>query len=158
TSSSSGNGGGGGSVILVGSGGGTSIACESAIQNKSSVGCDYYAVEPETIHDDVGGCFAAVIANTWNTPVTIQVGRQGQALPPASYLPVGTGTNLTYTPLPNGQLQPGQVAIVFLAGSGFKGCPHGVQIGQGVNVAFPGDGATHGTGVGDAFHITTSAP
>lgn len=132
-------------------------ACDSAKENKSTIGCDYYAVDPDIISDAQGACFAAFIANTWGSPVTIQVERAGQSFDAAnfSYIPQGTGQALTYQPLPNGQLPPGQVAIVFLAASPnapIGACP------AGVNVAYNGDGAAHGTTLGAAFHITTSAP
>jgi len=132
-------------------------ACESAKDNKSTIGCDYYSVDPDIIAEAAGSCFAAFVANTWGSPVTISVDRAGQTFNAAnfSYIPQGTGQSLTYQPLPGGQLPPGQVAIVFLAafGGSFAPCP------PGVNVAFTsGDAAVHGTGIGDAFHITTSAP
>jgi hypothetical protein len=132
-------------------------ACDSAKDNKSTIGCDYYAVDPDIIAEAAGSCFAAFVANTWGSPVTINVDRAGQTFNAASfsYIPQGTGQSLTYQPLPNGQLPPGQVAIVFLAayGGSFAPCP------PGVNVAFTSnDAAVHGTGIGDAFHISTSAP
>src|SRR6187399_685213 len=60
-----------------------------------------------------------------------------------------------YVPFLNGQLSAGQVAVVFLAqfGGAFAPCP------AGVNVAFTStDAAAHGTSIGDAFHLSTSAP
>jgi hypothetical protein len=127
------------------------------MQNKSTIGCDYYSVDPDIIDAAKGACFAAFIANTWNAPVQIQVERQGQMLNAQSfsYIPVGTGQNTTYTPLPSTGLAPGEVAIVFL------GETTGVSIGAcpaGVNVAYQGDASVSGTGLGYAFHIMTSAP
>ena len=97
-------------------------ACNSARDNKSSIGCDYYSVDPDIISAGAGGCFAAYIANTWTSPVTITVERNGQSLNVANFarIPSGNGQSLTYTPLPGGQLPAGQVAIVFLAYSGFS--------------------------------------
>jgi hypothetical protein len=131
--------------------------CDSAQQNKSTIGCDYYSVDPDIVASVKGACFAAFIANTWNAPVTLQVERQGMVLDAAtfSYLPQGTGQNTTYTLLPGGKLMPGQVAIVFLGemqGVGMGACPPGVA------VAFQGDASVSGTGMGYAFHIMTSAP
>src|SRR5262249_36011503 len=57
-----------------------------------------------------------------------------------------------------GQLAPGQLAILFLAQGppGFPGffapCPTGVTPGVAI------DTSINGTGLGQAFHITTSAP
>src|SRR5262249_45478507 len=73
----------------------------------------------------------------------------------AARIPSGSGKSITYAPLPNGQLPPGQVAIVFLARSGTKltSCPAGVTPAYTTT-----DAAIHGTGIGAAFHIVTDAP
>ena len=103
-------------------------ACDAAIANKSSVGCEYYAHNPQTLFGR--GCHAMFIANTWNAPITISGEANGQAidLSKYAYLPEGVGTGLTLSPLGQGQpLAPGGVAVVFLrdSDSGFMGtvCP-----------------------------------
>ncbi len=130
-------------------------ACQAALENKLSIGCEYYAVDPDIIEDAKGACFAAYIANTSNVSVTIQVDRAGQALPSTiAYVPTGSGQSITYTPLA-GELMPGEVAIVFLGGdpsAPIAPCPAGVDVG------YPKDASVTATGLGDAFHITTSAP
>ena len=132
-------------------------ACQSAADNKSSIGCDYYSVDPDIIDVGQGACFAAYIANTWGSPVSITVDRGGQSLPVDQFarVPTGQGQSITYAPLQNGMLQPGQVAILFLArfGSALTSCPAGVT--PAVTAT---DAAVHGTGIGQAFHIVTSAP
>jgi hypothetical protein len=134
-------------------------ACESADDNKSSIGCDYYAVDPDIIQEGAGSCFAAYVVNTWGSSITISVEHGGESLDGSmfSYIPTGSGQSITYQPLPGGQLPAGQIAIVFLAAlsTGYAPCP------AGVNVAYTAaDGAIHGTGirVAGAFHIITSAP
>ncbi len=132
-------------------------ACQSAQENKSTIGCDYYSVDPDIISEAAGACFAAFIANTWDAPVTIQVERAGVMLDATkfSYIPTGTGQSITYNLVPATGIPPGQVAIVFL------GASPGVSIGAcptGVTVGYPMDPSVAGTGIGDAFHITTSAP
>ena len=132
-------------------------ACQSAADNKSSIGCDYYSVDPDIIAEGTGACFAAYIANTWGSPVAITVERGGTQLPIDGFarVPTGQGQSITYAPLASGMLQPGQVAILFLArfGSTLTSCPSGVT--PAVTAT---DAAVHGTGLGQAFHITTSAP
>ncbi|MEP7119918.1 MAG: IgGFc-binding protein [Byssovorax sp.] len=132
-------------------------ACESAKSNKGSIGCDYYSVDPDIISAAAGSCFAAYIANTWTSPVSITVDRAGQSLDVSSFarIPSGAGQAITYSTLPGGKLPPGQVAILFLARSGdvLVSCP------PGITPAFTtSDAAVHGTGMGSAFHIATSAP
>jgi hypothetical protein len=128
-------------------------ACESAVENQSSVGCDYYAVEPDAISVAQGGCFAAFIANTWGVPIKITADYNGTSIniANAARIPMGSGT-ITYAPLPNGQIPANQVAILFLAHNASIACPGGVTPGIMV------DGAAHGTAMGHAFHFTSSAP
>ncbi len=130
-------------------------ACMAAAANSSSIGCDYYSVDPDII--EPGGCFAAYIANTWNSPVMINVDYNGSPLSidAIARIPSGQGLTLTYAPLPGGALAPGQVAILFLASlpGEFIDCPAGIT--PGVTLT---DAAVHGTALGTAFHITTSAP
>lgn len=140
-----------------GCGGATCVdACQAATANKSTFGCDYYAVDPDIIPEADGACFAAYVANTWGTPVTLTADWGGMPLSVANAarVPSGTGQSITYKPLTGGnQLQPGEVAIVFLNYAGFVACPGGITPGlTGV------DGATHGTGIGKAFHITSNRP
>ena len=132
-------------------------ACDAAKQNKSTIGCDYYSVPPDIIADGEGACFAAFVANTWGHPISVTVERAGQSYDPGQFarIPSGTGQSLTYAPLPGGQIPPGQVAILFLAryGSTLTSCPAGVTPAYTSTLA-----NVKGTGRGQAFHITTSAP
>jgi hypothetical protein len=143
-------------------------ACAAADANHSSIGCDYYSAHPPEwrtqAFPDTSYCFAAFVVNTWNAPVTIALERGGQPIGNvADYarIPTGTGPATTYAPLPNGQLPPGQIAIVFLSDYGDNhpnGSPH-VHCPQGVTPALTADyGGIFSTGRGAAFHITTSAP
>ena len=139
--------------------GGTCIpACQSAIANQSHVGCEFYAVDYDILLNQgyEGSCYAAFVVNTWTAPVTITVDRAGQTFntPDFARMPQGSGMSLTYAALPNGQLQPGQVAILFLSGAPTAKalCP------QGITPAMTTDAAAHGTALGDAFHGPVSAP
>ncbi len=131
-------------------------ACQAAQENQSTIGCDYYAVAPDAIPEAQGGCFAAYIANTWGVPITITADYNGQQINMANAARItsGKGSGLTFSQLPNGQLPANQVAIVFLSQSSTPdiACPAGVTPG------IAQDSAAHGTMVGKAFHITTSAP
>jgi hypothetical protein len=139
-------------------------ACAAAQANQSSVGCDYFTYTPNAYGSfpvPPDNCFAAYIANTWGSPVTITVDFAGTPLPNLSAygrVPAGSGQAITYAPLSNNQLPPGQVAILFLADtlpppSGNVSCPPGVQAAYSM-----GNSATHGTGIGRAFHISTDRP
>ncbi|MFO0547947.1 MAG: IgGFc-binding protein [Polyangiaceae bacterium] len=133
--------------------------CASAEANASTIGCDFYSVVPAPEYETQGSCFAVLVANTWDTPINLSAEYGTQSLDAFSLtrVPVGSGQAISYQPLPNGQLNPGQVGIMFLAqyNSGqvyFVPCPPGTQPG------ITTDPSVDKTGIGNAFHITTSAP
>jgi hypothetical protein len=133
-------------------------ACDAAKANESTIGCDFYSVVPGTNFNTIGPCFAVMLANTWTSPIDISVEHAGQPLDLASMarVPTGSGAALSYDPLPNGQLGPGQLGLLFLSadpGGGYLiSCPPGVTPGIVTDPALPG------TGIASAFHIATSAP
>jgi hypothetical protein len=141
-------------------------ACQAAADNKTSIGCDYYAVDPDIITGlggGAGGCFTAYIANTWDTPITINVSYGGMTLDPSkfTYIPTGSGQNVQFAPIANATIPAGEVAIAVLADL------PGANAGPGLKITCPSsvtpaitnvDAAAHGTAIGSAFHITASAP
>jgi IgGFc binding protein len=132
--------------------------CGAAEAAKSSYGCDYWAVKPDLIAEGQGACFASYVANTWSSPVHIDLYRGGQLIPNTGFIqiPQGQGQSLTYTPYdPNVGLPPGEVAIVFLAHedppvSFLPICPFPAAVNGEVGVL--------GTGRGSAFNIVTDRP
>jgi hypothetical protein len=157
-------------------------ACESAVANQSSVGCDYYTY-PIDDSATVGSCFAVFVANTWNVPVSLSVERAHTTLDVSAFarIPSGNGKAIGYAPLPSGKLPPGQVAILFLAdlskgdigGEPFPTPPHPLcpvtpaitapafyarsTDASGVTHTFGSQGP-RGTARANAFHIASSAP
>lgn len=136
-------------------------ACTSAADNKSTFGCDYYVVGPDILFDGAGACFAAFVVNTWTTPVSLSVEFEGQVLDPTkfAYIPSGSGASITYKQLQTPEIPPGEVAILFLNRHGnnplglITDCPAGVT-----PAITSKDTAPHGTTLGSAFHVSTSAP
>jgi hypothetical protein len=133
--------------------------CAAAEDSQTTIGCDFYALTTAPMSQTRGSCYAALLANTWTSPVTLAVEYNGTKLPTAGFarVPQGSGT-LTYQPLANGQLAPGQIGILFLSAkdSGdefWTACPAGVT--PAVTADFTD---VDGTALGHAFHITTSAP
>ncbi len=134
-------------------------ACEAAEINKSTVGCQYYAVNPDVTWS-AGACYAVFVANTWSQPIQIDVEFDGQALDASTFarIPSGNGQAVTYQPLPNGELPAGEIAILFLAQFGAQqlytpACPAGITPAVSTE-----DAALHGTGIARSFLIQTSAP
>ncbi len=144
--------------------------CLDTLGNDTSNGCEFYAVEMDTVPEAMGVCYAVFIVNEWKTgePAKIEVSRGGQALPIAGFarIPAGKGAGITYAPFdPNLGLPANQVAILFLSRDPtaksdpvttnprvLSDCP------EGVTPAIVGDAALHGTGVADAFRIETNVP
>jgi len=131
-------------------------ACQAALDGKQAVGCEYYATLMD--QDGKGMCFAAFVANTWNTPAHLTVEQAGAQLPVAQFarIPVGAGPSLTYASFdPAAGLAPGEVAILFLAGtqSSLVPCPSPIQPATQL-----GGQVYHATGVGTSFHIASDVP
>jgi hypothetical protein len=127
-------------------------ACTAAESNHRSVGCDYYATEMDTLFQNY--CFAAFVANTWTSPAHINVEYQGQQLNVASFarIPSGSGPTLTQGTFDAvAGLPPGEVAILFLGGT--QGAAPNCPVTPAKTNPF-----ISGTGVGNAFHITTDVP
>lgn len=135
--------------------GGTCVdACAAAEANGSTIGCEFYAVQPSAITQSRGACYAAALANTWSTPIGLQVEYDGQMLDATQFarIPTGSGASLTYEPLPNGQLDPGKIAVLFLAQApgAMPACPSPVAIAKDTSVP--------GSGLSKAFRIQATAP
>ncbi len=135
-------------------------ACQAAQQSKSSIGCEYYAHNPVT--QDGRGCHALFIANTWTAPLTFggDVGGAKIDLGKYAYLPKGSGTKLTLSPL-GAALDPGQVAIVFLrngdVSNGGIACPKpAAETDPNAGAWTDGNDITDSTAI--ALRLTTSAP
>jgi IgGFc binding protein len=160
------NGGSGGSGgIDVGPAPGpSSAACLAAAEEHSSVGCEYWAVDMESIESAAGGCFVAFVANTADDSAHIQISFLDQAADLSAHakIPRGSGTSLVYDDYdPSEGLRPGQVAIVFLAGLADTAPPSGNPF-ETLACPVPPIRSTLaqliGTGVGTAFHIQSDRP
>ncbi|HSQ66580.1 MAG TPA: IgGFc-binding protein [Polyangiaceae bacterium] len=127
-------------------------ACTAAVNNKNSVGCEYYATH---MQNSIGAsyCFAAFVANTWNTDAHITVEFNGSTLPASNFtrIPSGKGSSITYGNYA-GALPAGQVAMLFLGGG--QGSPPNCPVATAEGTA----AMVNGTGIGHSFHITTDVP
>jgi hypothetical protein len=149
-------------------------ACGAAAANKSSIGCDYYVIPPDCpLLGTEGSCFAAFVNNTWDAPLQVTLEWKGQSIDavPFSYIPTGSGTKLTYTPVPSTGIPSHQLAIVFLNQYNPTVCPlnpgcysaayccNQIPCPAGVHAAIETeDVGLHGTGIGSALHLTTTLP
>lgn len=134
-------------------------ACESAALSKGSTGCAFWTLPPDDGVYGAGACFAAMVANTWDRPVTIGAEWGGEALDVSQSIYTATmvGQNPTYTKL-TGALPPGQVALVFLAQADVVTDPQAVKCPDTITAAVHIDPIRHGTTKTKAFHLKTDAP
>ncbi len=136
-------------------------ACASAELSKGSSGCSFWTLPPTAAPDHGrGACFAAIIANTWQTPVTIsaELGAEPLDISQSVYTPHSSNSTTVYQRL-EGPLPPGEVAIVFLSQrpppaipGDFVGCPTGTV------PAVREDPIAHHSGTTRAFHLEVDAP
>jgi hypothetical protein len=130
-------------------------ACQAAVDDRLSVGCEYHATL--MARDNwVVGCFAAFVANTWNEPVHLTVEYDGEALDVDDFarIPKGAGAAIEYQPFDEkAGLPPGEVAILFLSGpqAGEAGCPVPSAIQNGVQLGMV-------TAIGKTFRIASDGP
>jgi hypothetical protein len=139
-------------------------SCVAESGNVGSIGCDFLAADPPFYANgqgsaESGPCYAVFVSNTWTAPAHLTVSRGGQSydVTQFGYIPSGNAPNLTYTPLDANGLPPDQVAILFLShtpGANNGGypltCPKTPAIAM--------DAAVPGTGMGEAFHVTSDQP
>ena len=137
-------------------------ACRRASRptdNKSSIGCDYYAVDPDIDHRRRTARASRRSSRTRGarrSSITVEHG--GQSLP-VDTSRASRRARARRSPTrrsPNGMLQPGQVAILFLAQ--LRRRARRLPERASPPAVTSADAAVHGTGDGTAFHITTSAP
>jgi hypothetical protein len=141
------------------------LACGE--KTRGSAGCSFYAAEPYLPAG--GGCYALFVVNPGTRPVKLTLDRAGTpfSLEKTARLPRGAGLNLTFQPYdPVAGLAPRDVAILFLSGSTdavprqihgpvatrTPACPYGTE------PAVTQQTSTVGSGLGQAFHLTSDHP
>ena len=139
--------------------------CEAATSAQSTVGCEYIVAKPSayTIYPGNfdGSCYAVLVANTWSSPIEIQVDYDGQPISSSYFrIPRGRGKDIRYELLPEGKLPSGELAVLFLAQQpdpgGFMNDWHPCP--ETVGAAIVGQTDVRGSGYGKTFQIRTSAP
>ncbi len=147
-------------------------ACDAAAGSKSTIGCEYYAHQYAismtnsdqwwNYGDIRGGCYAAVVVNTWPTPAKLTVSRAGKTFPVdpfARVLATDATGSLKYDPYPTTGLPPNTAAVLFLSyDTRAAGKGSDVPCPAGVTAATTIDSAIHVTGYNDAFNIGSDRP
>ena len=130
--------------------------CESAAASRGSIGCTFWTTPSDVLAEARGGCFAAFVANTWDTPahVTASFGAAPLDVSKSIYRAVnGADRAVSYQPI-DGAVPPGEVGIVFLADG-----PDGVRCPTGVVPARTGVVVSgRGTSLSSGFQISVDVP
>ncbi len=140
-------------------------ACSAAVSSAATMGCEFAALAPSRYDESRGSCFGALLTNTWGIPARIEAEYAGSPidLSASARLVRTSGDGMTYEPF-TGEIQPGEVAVLFLnhmperpvgpspTGAGWVPCPDGIM--PAVTV----DTSVKGTGRGQSFRIRTTAP
>ena len=144
-----------------------SQACREAADKRSSVGCEYAAVHMDGGSAARNGCFVVFVANTSSARTHLDVSFGGTPIDLGAYakLPAGSGASLAYEDFdPAAGLEPGKVAILFLAGPAEPGVTdaHSGNMNDPVKCPIaPAMSAltqTLGTGIGMSFRVRTDNP
>ena len=141
-------------------------ACVAAKAAQSSIGCEYFAAKPQARNAYFYGydasCYAVLVANTWDSPVTLTVEYDGQPINSSYFrIPRGSGKDLRYELLPEGKLPKDELAVLFLAHQPPE--PNGINdtyapCPSTVGAAIIGQTEVRGSGYGKTFHVRSSAP
>jgi len=137
-------------------------ACDSAAAAQGSIGCSFWTTPPDVLVDSHASCFAAFVANTWNTPATLSAEFGGEAIDISENvyraIPTGGGP-LDYERI-DGPIPPGEVGIVFLAqGDETPSTRYHIACPSKVKTAYHGVLAKeHRSSLTKAFHLSTSVP
>ena len=130
--------------------------CKAVELSQGSTGCSFWTLPPDAaVEGEQGSCFAAMVANSWEQPVTLSAdyGAEPLDISQSVYVAKQENGKVTYTRL-DGPLPVGEVAVVFLAqrASAKYACP------SGFTPALAADPITHGTSITKAFHLKTDLP
>ena len=134
-------------------------ACEAASISKGSIGCEFWTLPVDGAQEGRGSCFAAMVANTWDQPVTLSAEYGSAALDVSKSIFTVSRTDAepVYTLL-DGPLPSGQVAVVFLAQASNVSDLGGSPCPASVTPALLADPIRHGTSMTTAFHLKVDAP
>lgn len=132
-------------------------ACDAAVGANATMGCEFVALPPPRVGATTGSCFAALLTNTWEIAAHIEAEYEGKPLDVKTIAKIVRTVNgkTTYEPF-NGEIKPGEVAVVFLSeqASGILSVP----CPAGTTAAVKKETAETGTRRGSTFRLKTTAP
>ncbi|MBP6633225.1 MAG: IgGFc-binding protein [Kofleriaceae bacterium] len=140
-------------------GGACVAACQAAVANGGSVGCDFVVPTPAFLSIIAPPCHAVFVSNDWAAPVQLTVTRGGQTFDVTQFgrIPDGSPNAAAWPAVPATGLPVGALAVLFLSSdpnsvNGFTpmSCPITPALNQGTGI--------QGSDVGLAWRVTSSVP
>ncbi|HTR53686.1 MAG TPA: IgGFc-binding protein [Kofleriaceae bacterium] len=146
-------------------------ACQAAAASQGSVGCDFVVATPSYLPNFDGGpivppCFAVFLANNWPLDSVVTITRGGASYDAATFgrVPNGTVDAASWPAVPSTGIASSNVGVLFLSadtsaavGTSSPACPITPAIDAAGGAAVY-NGSNSDSGIGTAFHITTSMP
>ena len=142
-------------------------ACDAAAASQGSIGCDFVIATPSFNYYDLPPCFAVFLANNWPKDATVTVSRGGTMYDATMFgrVPNGTVNATSWPTIPATGIASSNVGVLFLGHDPNAtnitpvSCPVATAVSQQYGSAvFGGQQNPMATGLGTAFHITTSFP
>ena len=142
-------------------------ACQAAAASQGSVGCDFTVATPSFYPTIAPPCFAVFLANNWPEDSTVTITRNGQTFDPTAFgrVPDGTANAGSWPPVAATGIAQSNVGVLFLSsdptsanGTNPTTCPVTPAVASTGGAAVWNNGNQDSTGIGTAFHITTSFP
>jgi hypothetical protein len=141
-------------------------ACQAAAASQGSVGCDFVVATPSFYPGIAPPCFAVFLANNWPLDSAVKITRGSSSYDAATFgrVPNGSSNAAGWPAIPSTGIASSNVGVLFLssdptAGNGVTPmtCPITPAVATTAGAAV-WTGNQSATGVGTAFHITTSVP
>jgi hypothetical protein len=144
-------------------------ACQAAAASQGSVGCDFVVATPPFLDnadfDITPPCFAVFLANNWPKDAQVTITRGGTPYDATTFgrVPDGTPNAATWPAVPATGIQPSNVGVLFLSQDPSSmnlsslTCPITPAVSQSGGTAV-WTGAAAASGIGTAWHITTTYP
>jgi hypothetical protein len=141
-------------------------ACLAAAASQGAIGCDFTIATPSMFYPDAPPCFAAFLANNWPVTATVTITRDGTSYDPSAFgrVPDGTADAASWPAIDPAGIASSSVGVLFLSHDPTSTnnnkpttCPvvPAISISGGTAIY---TGSAAATGIGAAFHITTSVP
>jgi hypothetical protein len=141
-------------------------ACQAAAASQGSVGCDFVIATPSFYPEIEPPCFAVFLANNWPLDSAVTITRGSSAYDPTVFgrVPNAAINAAVWPAIPSTGIASSNVGVLFLSSDPRAAnsehrmtCPITPAVAA-LKGAAVWTGGPSATGVGTAFHITTSVP